>query len=133
MDDELGDAIARLDLEDVVWVEIDQRDFEFSPIMTVNETRGIEHGYALLDGKAATRLNEAGVSFRNGNGDSSRNQGSFERLNLEALDRAKIHAGIAGVRVRRNFNPVNKGGQRYGQGIGHVLLLRCVINACVFA
>ena len=87
--------------------------------MTVNETRGIEHGYALFDGKAATRLNEAGVSFRNGNGDSGRNQGSFERLNLEALDRAKIHAGIAGVRVRRNFNPVNKGGQRYGQGIGH--------------
>ena len=68
LDDELGNAVAFVDLDVVLGVEVDEDDFELSSVVGVDEARSVDYRQALLNGQAAAGLDEAGIAV--GQGDS---------------------------------------------------------------
>ena len=68
LDDELGDAVAFVDLDVVRGVQVNEDDFELSSVVGIDEARSVDYRQALLDGQAAAGLDEAGVAV--GQGDS---------------------------------------------------------------
>ena len=49
--DELGDTVPMLEGEGLI-AQVDQEDFQFSPVVAVDGTWGIEDGDAMMDGEA---------------------------------------------------------------------------------
>ena len=64
LNDELGDSIARRNLESRMSVKINERDLKLATVMAIDEARSVEHGNALLNREAAARLNETRIPFR---------------------------------------------------------------------
>ena len=50
MDDELSNAVAFVDLDVLLGVEVDEDDFELSSVVGVDETRSVDYGQTLLKG-----------------------------------------------------------------------------------
>ena len=66
MDDELGYAVAFVDLDVVGRIQVNEDNLEFSSVVGVDEARSVDYGQALLNGQAAAGLDEAGVAVGQG-------------------------------------------------------------------
>ena len=97
LDDELGDPFTPDDLEILGRVGVDQQHLEFAPVTRIDQTRGIEARDAVLERQAAAGLHEAGVTVRNGDGDTRGNKFAVAAGTDRDVDRTpEVHAGIAG-------------------------------------
>ena len=76
----MGYAVAFVDLDVVGGIQVDEDNLEFSSVVGVDEARRVDYRQALLDGQAATGLNEAGVAIGQGDGQPRRDQAAFEGL-----------------------------------------------------
>lgn len=124
LDDELGYAVAFVDLDVVGGVQVDEDNLEFSSVVGVDEARRVNYRQALLDGQAAAGLDEAGVAIGQGDGQPSRDQTAFEGLQDAVLVGAQIQAGIGGMGV---FGKLDGGVETlYVDGnVGHGITLAC--------
>lgn len=124
LDDELGYAVAFVDLDVVGGVQVDEDNLEFSSVVGVDEARRVNYRQALLDGQAAAGLDEAGVAIGQGDGQPSRDQTTFEGLQDAVLVGAQIQAGIGGMGV---FGKLDGGVETlYVDGnVGHGITLAC--------
>ena len=94
MDDELGYAVAFVDLDVVGGVQVDEDNLEFSSVVGVDEARRVDYRQALLDGQAAAGLDEAGVAIGQGDGQPSRDQTAIKGLQDAILVGAQIQAAL---------------------------------------
>lgn len=124
LDDELGYAVAFVDLDVVGGVQVDEDNLEFSSVVGVDEARRIDYRQTLFDGETATGLDEAGVAIGQGDGQPSRDQTAFEGLQDAVLVGAQIQAGIGGMGV---FGKLDGGVETlYVDGnVGHAITLAC--------
>lgn len=124
LDDELGYAVAFVDLNVVGGIQVDEDNLEFSSVVGVDEARRIDYRQALLDGQAAAGLDKAGVAVGQGDGQPSRDQTAFEGLQDAVLVGAQIQAGIGGMGV---FGKLDGGVETlYVDGnVGHGITLAC--------
>ena len=124
LDDELGYAVAFIDLDVVGGIQVDEDNLEFSSVVGVDEARRVDYRQALLDGQAATGLDEAGVAIGQGDGQPGRDQTAFEGLQDAVLVGAQIQAGIGGMGV---FGKLDGGIETlYVEGnVGHGITLAC--------
>lgn len=124
LDDELGYAVAFVDLDVVGGIQVDEDNLEFSSVVGVDETRRIDYRQALLNGQAAAGLDKAGVAVGQGDGQPSRDQTAFEGLQDAVLVGAQIQAGIGGMGV---FGKLDGGVETlYVDGnVGHGITLAC--------
>lgn len=124
LDDELGYAVAFVDLDVVGGVQVDEDNLEFSSVVGVDEARRVDYRQALLDGQAAAGLDEAGVAIGQGDGQPGRDQTAFEGLQDAVLVGAQIQAGIGGMGV---FGKLDGGVETlYVDGnAGHGITLAC--------
>lgn len=124
LDDELGNAVAFVDLDVVGGVQVDEDNLEFSSVVGVDEARRVDYRQALFDGETATGLDEAGVAVGQGDGQPSRDQTAFEGLQNAVLVGAQIQAGIGGMGV---FGKLDGGVETlYVDGnVGHGITLAC--------
>ena len=124
LDDELGYAVAFVDLDVVGGVQVDEDNLEFSSVVGVDEARRIDYRQALLDGQAAAGLDKAGVAVGQGDGQPGRDQTAFEGLQDAVLVGAQIQAGIGGMGV---FGKLDGGIETlYVEGnVGHEITLAC--------
>lgn len=124
LDDELGYAVAFVDMDVVGGIQVDEDNLEFSSVVGVDEARRVNYRQALLDGQAAAGLDEAGVAIGQGDGQPSRDQTAFEGLQDAVLVGAQIQAGIGGMGV---FGKLDGGVETlYVDGnVGHGITLAC--------
>ena len=66
LDDHLGDAVARVEDGGMLRVEIDQRHFDLATISGIDGAGRVEHGDALLGGKAGARMDQCHISCGQG-------------------------------------------------------------------
>ncbi len=76
LDDELGDAVASKDLVVGIGVGVEQQDADLVAIARVDGTGRVETRHTVAQGQAATGLDEAGPSFRQGQGHAGGHQGA---------------------------------------------------------
>ena len=124
LDDELGYAVAFIDLDVVGGIQVDEDNLEFSSVVGVDEAWRVDYRQALLDGETAAGLDEAGVAIGQCDSQPSRDQTTFERLQDAVLVGAQIQAGIGGMGV---FGKLDGGIETlYVEGnVGHGITLAC--------
>lgn len=106
LDDELGDAIAALDLERLGRVGVEENDLELAPVAGVDESRTVEDRHAVFVGQAAAGLHEPCVPGRDGDGGAGGNESPASgRRERESRGGQQIGARIAVGRIAWNVEP----------------------------
>ena len=102
----------------------DEDDFEFSSVVGIDEARSVDYGQALLNGQAATGLDEAGVTVGQRDSQARGDQTAFEGLQNAILVGAQIQAGIRGICV---FGKLDRGVEtlNVNGNVGHEITLAC--------
>jgi hypothetical protein len=97
-DDQLGDALAALDADGLGTV-VDEQHLELAAVARVDETRCVEHGYALLHRQARARQHEPRVALGDGDGEPGGDEPPLARLERHGLRGAKVEPRVTRVRV----------------------------------
>ena len=100
-DDELRDPHPRLDDERLVAIGVEQHDLELAAVAGVDEARRVHDRDAVLGGEPRARLDEAGVTVGDRNGEAGADDGPLPGAELHPLAGREIEAGIACVRADR--------------------------------
>ena len=104
-DDQLCNPIATLDPKRLVG-KVDEHHLDLAAIARIDETRAIDHRYAVHRSQSAARRHETGVPVRNCHSNPGWNNGSLPRPELDTAAGTQVHAGVASVGVRRDRESV---------------------------
>ena len=107
LDDQLSDAITPVNLVTLLRVGVDQQHLDFASITRVDQARGVQAGHTVLEGEAASRLDEAGIPFGQSHLDPGWHQSSTaSRSEDVTLCRHKVAAPIGRVGIGRDTKPL---------------------------
>lgn len=76
LDHELCDPLPSLDHESLGGVGVDQQHLQLAAIVGIDQSRGVQAGHSVLEGKPAARLHEPGITAGYRNRDTGRDQGT---------------------------------------------------------
>ncbi len=99
--DELGDPHTLLDDECPLLVGVEKDDFELAAVAAVDEAWRVDDRDAVLSREPGARMDEAGVAFRDRDGEAGSDECPRAGRQLYSLGRGKVEPRVAGVRAHR--------------------------------
>ena len=116
LDDQLRDAVPRVERHGVFRIKIDQRHLDFATVARVNGSRCVQHGNALFDGKTGPWMYQGHITRWKRYRHSRRHQRPLERLQCDFLGGTQIGAGIPGHKLHNSIGVMKAYSSCVGDG-----------------
>ncbi len=92
----------------LLWVEIDEHDFDFPPIAAIDQAGPVDNGDAVLRRQAAARYDEARITLGNGHGEPAGHRHTLEGLQRPPYRRPQIEPRVSPMGIGRGGNGIGQ-------------------------
>lgn len=92
---QLGNPVAAVHHDRLVWVEIDQRNLDLAAVARVDGARAVDDRKSDARGQSRARVDQADHPVRNGDRDARSHQGTSPGVQLDVFGAVEIDPGVA--------------------------------------